>query len=68
MLGSSAMDEYRQNSPVSKKLELWRRRLDRAHDLLDREGIMLYTWRRGEDVVLETIGLVEEALGKGQNK
>lgn len=66
MIGPSRMD-YPQNaqySPVNKKLELWRRRLERAHDLLDREGVMLYTWRRGDDVILEAVGLVREALGR----
>lgn len=69
MLGSSTRNDYQQGaqySPVNKKLELWRRRLERAHDLLDREGVMLYTWRRGEDVVLEAVGLVKEALGERQ--
>lgn len=64
-----------QYSPVNKKLELWRRRLERAHEMLDREGVRLYTWRRGEDVVLEAVGLVKEELasakgnkGKGEKK
>lgn len=63
MLGPSTRNDYQQSgqySPVNKKLDLWRRRLERAHDLLDREGVRLYTWRRGEDVVLEAVGLVKE--------
>lgn len=69
MLGQSS-NSYQQGqySPVNKKLELWRRRLERAHDTLDREGVKLYTWRRGEDVVLEAVGLVKEALNKGLEK
>lgn len=65
MLGPSTRNEYQQSgqySPVNKKLDLWRRRLERAHDMLDREGVRLYTWRRGEDVVLEAVGLVKENL------
>lgn len=65
MLGSSTRNDYPQNgqySPVNKKLDLWRRRLDRAHETLDRAGVKLYTWRRGEDVVLEAVGLVKETI------
>ncbi|KAH8902586.1 hypothetical protein BR93DRAFT_947971 [Coniochaeta sp. PMI_546] len=53
---------------VNKKVDLWRRRLARAHDTLDHIGVRLYTWRKGEDVVAEAQGIVREALreiGKG---
>lgn len=60
----SQRNDLPQYSPVNKKLELWRRRVERAHELLDREGVMLYTWRRGDDVVLEAVGLVKKALGE----
>lgn len=65
MLASSpGYNSYQQSpyNPVNKKLELWRRRVERAHEMLDREGVQLYTWRRGEDVVLEAVGIVREAL------
>ncbi|KAI0544312.1 hypothetical protein F4679DRAFT_42141 [Xylaria curta] len=48
--------------PLNKKLELWRRRLERAQDTLSQLGIPLYTWRRGEDVVMEATGIVEEGM------
>ncbi|KAI1419165.1 hypothetical protein F5Y12DRAFT_779278 [Xylaria sp. FL1777] len=48
--------------PLNKKVELWRRRLDRAQDILSQHGVPLYTWRRGEDVVAETIGIVRETM------
>lgn len=47
---------------VNKKVDLWRRRLARAHDTLDHIGVRLYTWRKGEDVVAEAQGIVREAL------
>ncbi|KAI0503116.1 actin patch protein 1 [Xylaria bambusicola] len=47
--------------PLNKKVELWRRRLERAQDTLSQHGVPLYTWRRGEDVVAEAIGIVKEA-------
>ncbi|KAL2123424.1 hypothetical protein VTJ04DRAFT_3879 [Mycothermus thermophilus] len=51
------------NDPMAtKKVELWLRRLARAHELLDSRGVRLYTWRRGEDVIAEAEGIVREAL------
>ncbi|KAI0876670.1 hypothetical protein GGS24DRAFT_211126 [Hypoxylon argillaceum] len=48
--------------PLNKKLELWRRRLERAQDTLSQHGVPLYTWRRGEDVVAEAVGIVRETM------
>ncbi|KAI1818692.1 hypothetical protein GGS20DRAFT_526522 [Poronia punctata] len=48
--------------PLNKKLELWRRRLERAQDILSQHGVPLYTWRRGEEVVTEAVGIVREAM------
>jgi hypothetical protein len=50
------------NEPINKKLDLWRQRLARAHDILDQQGVQLYTWRRGDDVIKEAEGIVKEAL------
>lgn len=64
ILGSTTghtMQQGGQNLPVNKKLELWLRRLERAHETLEREGVRLYTWRRGDDVVSEAVGIVKEA-------
>lgn len=47
---------------VSKKLELWRRRLERAQEVLEGERVALYTWRRGEDVMREAVGIVRAEL------
>lgn len=48
--------------PLNKKLELWRRRLKRAEDTLSQHGVPLYTWRRGEDVVAEAVGIVRATM------
>ncbi|KUI65172.1 hypothetical protein VM1G_00055 [Cytospora mali] len=67
MLGSTTghtMQQGGQYLPVNKKLELWRRRLQRAHETLDSRGVKLYTWRRGEDVALEAVGIVRDAMEK----
>ncbi|AEO58150.1 hypothetical protein MYCTH_2118610 [Thermothelomyces thermophilus ATCC 42464] len=47
---------------VNKKVDLWLMRLARAHQTLDAQGVKLYTWRRGQDVIAEAEGLVREAL------
>ncbi|KAI1454908.1 hypothetical protein F4805DRAFT_477197 [Annulohypoxylon moriforme] len=47
---------------VNKKLDLWRRRLQRAQETLDRQGVKLYTWRRGDEVVDEAVGIVRSCL------
>ncbi|KAI1822525.1 hypothetical protein F4861DRAFT_540911 [Xylaria intraflava] len=49
-------------APPNKKLELWRRRLERAQDTLGQRGVPLYIWRRGEDVIAEAKAVVREAL------
>lgn len=49
-------------TPPNKKLDLWRRRLQRAQEALDRQGVALYTWRRGDEVVDEALGIVRAAL------
>lgn len=49
-------------TPPNKKLDLWRRRLQRAQETLDRQGVALYTWRRGDEVVDEALGIVRGAL------
>lgn len=47
---------------VNKKVDLWRRRLQRAQEILDRQGVKLYTWRRGDEVVDEAVGIVKSCL------
>ncbi|KAL7935008.1 hypothetical protein V8C35DRAFT_321642 [Trichoderma chlorosporum] len=49
---------------VNKKLELWRRRLARAHEQLDHLGVALYTWRRGQDVEAEAVGIIKRYLAE----
>jgi hypothetical protein len=60
-------DEYSRpnsntNTPVNKKLDLWKRRWKRAKDILDSQGVALRSWRVGSDVCLEAIQLVEKTL------
>ncbi|KAF4981358.1 hypothetical protein FZEAL_2843 [Fusarium zealandicum] len=53
---------------VNKKLELWKRRLARAHEQLDGLGVALYTWRRGNDVIREAEGIVKQAQADMERK
>lgn len=53
---------------VNKKVELWRRRLARAHEQLDDLGVALYTWRRGSDVMVEAEAIVKRALSDMDGK
>ncbi|KAK1510327.1 uncharacterized protein CCOS01_15158 [Colletotrichum costaricense] len=46
----------------NRKHELWMRRLQRAQEILESHGVALYTWRRGDDVVAEAVGMVKEEL------
>ncbi|KAH6849687.1 hypothetical protein B0I37DRAFT_396602 [Chaetomium sp. MPI-CAGE-AT-0009] len=49
---------------VNKKVGLWLQRLARAHETLDEQGVKLYTWRKGDDVIAEAEGIVKEAMRK----
>ncbi len=64
------MDDGVSEGPTrSKKEELWLQRWARAKRILEREGVVLRSWRVGGDVMGEAVGLVERALkeegGKG---
>ncbi|CAK7230726.1 hypothetical protein SBRCBS47491_007685 [Sporothrix bragantina] len=54
--------QQQQSLPPNKKVDMWRRRLAHAQDVLGPQGVALYTWRRGQDVAVEAVGIVERAL------
>ncbi|MCJ1238343.1 hypothetical protein MMC14_006332 [Varicellaria rhodocarpa] len=60
---SANVDDVNGNpmNPLSKKEELWRRRWERAKDMLEEKGVMLRSWRVGEDVADDAIRLIERA-------
>ena len=47
--------------PISKKEEMWKRRWERAEEIFRGKGVLLRSWRRGEDVMNEAVGLIEKA-------
>ncbi|OAA53810.1 ATP-dependent RNA helicase [Niveomyces insectorum RCEF 264] len=53
-----------QPQPPNKKVDMWRRRLAHAQAVLGPQGVRLYTWRRGQDVAVEAVGIVKAALGQ----
>ncbi len=65
--GSGSSDDANGNESIlSKKEELWLRRWARAKEIFDERGVVLKSWRVGEDVADEAIKLVKKALK--QNK
>ncbi|MCJ1404670.1 hypothetical protein MMC11_007896 [Xylographa trunciseda] len=60
-LGMNGDEEVTATSPLNKKEELWKRRWARAKDILEEQGVMLRAWRVGNDVMVDTIKLVEKA-------
>lgn len=52
---------------VNKKEEIWNRRWARAKEIFEAKGVMLKTWRVGEDVMGDAIALVEKA-GREEEK
>ena len=52
------------NTPINKKLDLWKRRWKRAKEILDSQGVALRSWRVGEDVCLEAVQMVEKELSR----
>ena len=60
--GSSNSDDGYGNDPIlSKKEEMWVRRWAKAKEIFDKKGVVLKSWRVGEDVADEVIRLVENA-------
>lgn len=58
--GSDDINGSSTNS-VNKKEEIWNRRWARAKEIFESKGVMLKTWRVGEDVIEDAIALVEKA-------
>ncbi|EPE36117.1 hypothetical protein GLAREA_05455 [Glarea lozoyensis ATCC 20868] len=59
---TDSSDDERPNVVVNKKLEMWKQRWRRAQDILGPKGVMLRTWRTGDDVCLDAVHLVEKNM------
>lgn len=53
--------------PLNKKELDWKKRWAAAKQMLDREGVMLRSWRDGDDVRTHAVRLVERALREEHN-
>ena len=53
---------------LSKKEEMWIRRWARARDIFEDKGVVLRSWRVGEDVADECVRLVERALRQDEGR
>lgn len=53
------------SSPIRKKEEMWKRRWARAKEIFDDKGVLLRSWRKGEDVMDEALRLIEKAEREG---
>ncbi|TKX20516.1 hypothetical protein C1H76_7326 [Elsinoe australis] len=53
---------------VNKREELWKRRWRRAKEIMDRQGVMLRTWRVGSDVMDECVAAVKSELDEKDKK
>lgn len=62
---TSSYNSYGAAEPLpNKREELWRRRWERASDLLEQRGVVLCSWRVGSDAQPVCLWLVEEAMEK----
>ncbi|KAL2044207.1 hypothetical protein N7G274_002912 [Stereocaulon virgatum] len=60
--GGGGSEDGNSHDPVlSKKEELWLRRWQRAKEIFDEKGVVLKSWRVGDDVADEAVRLVERA-------
>ena len=53
---------------LTKKEELWLRRWERAQGIFKEKGVMLRSWRTGEDVAGDCVRVVEGVLREGVRK
>ena len=66
--GGSSDDGNGNDQVLSKKEELWMRRWARAKEIFEEKGVVLRTWRVGEDVADEAVRLVEKARGEMERR
>jgi phosphatidate phosphatase APP1 len=59
---TDSSDDERPNTVVNKKLDLWKQRWRRAQDILGPKGVMLRSWRTGDDICLEAVQLIEKTM------
>ena len=56
------------NPAINKKEDLWKRRWARAKEVMDAQGVMLRSWRMGDDVVEDAVGLIRKAMEEDKRR
>ncbi|GAB7350226.1 hypothetical protein MBLNU459_g0879t1 [Dothideomycetes sp. NU459] len=64
---SSDVNSGNTQAPINKKEELWKRRWARAKSIMEKEDVLLRTWRVGADVMDVCVDVVEKALREVQD-
>lgn len=67
--GNSSSDDANGGDTIlSKKEEMWLRRWQKAKEIFEEKGVVLRSWRIGEDVADEAVRLVERAKKEQQRR
>lgn len=56
------------NTANNKKEDLWMRRWALAKEAMDARGVMLRSWRVGDDVVEDAVALIQKAIEEDQGR
>lgn len=56
------------NTAINKKEDLWKRRWALAKEAMDARGVMLRSWRVGDDVVEDAVGLIRKAMEEDKRR
>lgn len=56
------------NPAINKKEDLWKRRWASAKEIMDAQGVMLRSWRMGDDVVEDAVGLIRKAIEEDKRR
>lgn len=56
------------NPAINKKEDLWKRRWANAKETMDAQGVLLRSWRMGDDVVEDAVGLIRKAIEEDKKR
>lgn len=56
------------NPAINKKEDLWKRRWAATKAAMDAQGVMLRSWRIGDDVVEDAVGLIRKAMEEDKRR
>lgn len=56
------------NPAINKKEDMWKRRWASAKEIMAAQGVMLRSWRIGDDVVEDAVGLIRRAIEENKRR